>query len=95
MQWQHVVSRCRDEARALNAGGYTEVKYEDFVANPEATLQRLMEFSDLGYCPEIGKYLENARQLVNMNYKYAEDFSPEYTELLTRVMQPALREYGY
>ena len=95
VQWRHIVSRCRTEARALNDGYYTEVKYEDFVANPEATLLRLTEFSDLSSCLEIGEYLKNAPRLINMNHKYAEDFSPEYIELLTRVMQPALSEYGY
>ena len=56
--WVKRVSTGRRQANAANH--YTEVTYEDVIADTEATLRRVCEFLDLGFDPAMLAYHERA-----------------------------------
>ncbi len=50
--WQRHVAAGR-ALKELFAGRVAEVRYEDLVTNPEATLKQLCEFLELPFCPSL------------------------------------------
>ncbi len=95
VQWSHVAVSTRAEGAALEPGSYTEVRYEDFVANPAAVISELYAFCDLPPSTAASAFLSRGPELANMNHKYLQDFDADYVEALTRVMEPALTDLGY
>jgi hypothetical protein len=58
-RWQRRIRTAREHARELD-NSYLEVRYEDLVADPEATLRRICEFIELDYDPAMLAYHERA-----------------------------------
>lgn len=95
IQWKHVVTLARDEGAALEEGRYIETRYEDFVAEPVAQVQQLLQGCGLAESADVERYILGGVALSNMNMKFRKDFSPEYIERLTRLMEPCLTLCGY
>jgi hypothetical protein len=57
-EWQARIERARAQARGLP--NYTEVRYEDLVLEPEATLRRIVTFLRLPWNPMMLTYYERA-----------------------------------
>jgi hypothetical protein len=57
-RWRHRINRTRRAAR--HVPDYVEVRYEDLVAEPEATLRRICEHIELDYSPRMLDYHERA-----------------------------------
>jgi Sulfotransferase family len=55
IRWKRTVVRGRRDGARLGRGRYLEVRYEDFVADPEGNLRRICDFIDL---PWDGSMLE-------------------------------------
>jgi hypothetical protein len=64
LYWRSRVSRGRTAGKALGASRYTEVRYEDLVADTEAEVRRLCEFLGLSWQPEMLRYHEKADKFV-------------------------------
>ncbi len=62
--WRDRVTRGRRAGRALRAGRYHEVRYEELVADPEPTLRELCAFLDLAYDDAMLGYHERADEVV-------------------------------
>lgn len=95
LQWNHVVGLARQEAAALPAGRFLETRYEDFVAQPVAEVQRLLIECGLEESPDVERYIVRGVSLPNMNQKFRKDFPPDYIARLTEAMRPCLDRYGY
>ncbi len=95
MQWNHVLGQTREEASSLPAGQYIETRYEDFIAQPVAEVQRLLKGCGLEESAAVERYILDGVSLPNMNEKFRKDFSPEYIARLSQAMQPSLDRYGY
>ena len=55
-QWRREVGRARALGRRLGPARYREVRYEELVADPEATIRELCEFLGLAFEPEMLEY---------------------------------------
>ena len=64
LYWRSRVSRGRAAGKKLGPQRYTEVRYEDLVADTENEVRRICEFLDLPYKPEMLRYHEKADQFV-------------------------------
>jgi hypothetical protein len=99
-----------DVANAQNAGSmigayYTEIRYEDLLANPRPTLEALAAFAGLTFDKRMltpGRAVEdlgaarNSRTLVRGNVdKYVTQMSPELLEAIEEIAGPTLRRLGY
>jgi sulfotransferase family protein len=56
--WRRQVGTGRQDARHLRPSRYREIRYEDLVARPEATLRDLSAFLGLPFSPEMLAYNE-------------------------------------
>jgi hypothetical protein len=57
-QWEKKIRSARTDAPKLRH--YTEVRYEDLIADTEATLRRVCEFAELDFDPAMLSYHERA-----------------------------------
>lgn len=95
LQWAYVVSSTRQEANELAASRYMEVKYEDFVLNPESTMRRLLEFCGLPHSKSIEDVDYGGVDVRNMNTKYTQASATPVVSRATEAMQPMLHQLGY
>ncbi len=58
--WKRRIEGAREQARQV--GHYLELRYEDLVADPEAALRRVCEFTELEVDPAMLAYHEGARE---------------------------------
>ncbi|MGI9019982.1 MAG: sulfotransferase family protein [Solirubrobacterales bacterium] len=59
-RWKEAITVAREQARKIDQ--YLEVRYEDLVAEPGSTLQRICEFIELEYDPAMLAYHEGAAE---------------------------------
>jgi sulfotransferase family protein len=57
-RWRHRINRTRRAAD--HVPDYIEIRYEDLVADPEATLRRICEYIELDYSPQMLEYHRRA-----------------------------------
>ncbi|MEJ7876009.1 MAG: sulfotransferase, partial [Solirubrobacterales bacterium] len=57
--WKRRIESAREQATEVEH--YFEVRYEDLIADPEATLRRVCDFTDLDFDPAMLAYHEGAR----------------------------------
>ncbi len=58
--WRERILQGRAQASGLTAGIYLEVRFEDLLAAPEATLRRICQFLDLPWSPAMLEYHRQA-----------------------------------
>ncbi|MFN2388437.1 MAG: sulfotransferase [Actinomycetota bacterium] len=75
--WARRVSAGMRAGRALEAGRYLELCYEDLVEDPEGEAKDLCDFLDLPFDPDMLDYTERARDAV---LPRAARFNPHVTE---------------
>jgi hypothetical protein len=63
LHWRRLVERGRRAGNRLGPGRYVEVRYEDLLADPEATTRSLCAFLDLGFHPDMFRYPERAAEV--------------------------------
>ena len=62
-RWRRAVGKARSSARTLDPSRYTELRYEDLVADPEKVVRAICHFIGLGYEEEMLKYFERADEV--------------------------------
>lgn len=67
-QWRDSVTIARADARALASGRYVEVRYEDLLGEPAATVGRLLEFLGLDPHPEVDAFLTRIQDATEGSY---------------------------
>jgi omega-hydroxy-beta-dihydromenaquinone-9 sulfotransferase len=95
IEWRAVVETTRREAARLGDGRYTELRYEDFVADPHSGLDELTEFCGLAPAPAAHDFLDRRIRPRDMNYRWKHELGSEEIELLDRVAGELLIELGY
>lgn len=110
VKWKLDVRAGRRFGRTAPAGRYLEVKYEELVGAPEATLQHVCTFLGEAYRPEMLQFYESKSVLfknepwkdttfapVTTNYieTWRKSLSPAQLFLIERVVGNELREFGY
>lgn len=95
LQWRHIVQTIRSDAARLPGNSYMELRYEDFVADPEQALKSIYHFSELSLPEGIANAPESKNgSFRNMNEKWRE-MDKERIDRITDAMQPMLQELGY
>ena len=95
LQWRAIIRNARDEARRLAGGRYAELRYEDFVAGPEAALDEMAEFCELPASAEAHEFLAERVDLRDMNFRWREAFEPAEVEMLDDLIGDELEQLGY
>jgi hypothetical protein len=95
VQWRRVIEIADRERDIIAEKNYMELRYEDFVSDPHATVNLLMEKCDLSMCKDIYRYLETIGKLKNMNYKYKQNLSNKEIIMIEDITRPVAVKKGY
>lgn len=95
LEWRAVLETTWRESADLSPRRYLEIRYEDFLATPGSTLERLCDFCGLPSSPEVERFLAQRVRLKNMNYQFRERFTPEELAMLEEIMGDLLIQLGY
>lgn len=94
LQWQALVRAAREEAKQYVPERYAEVRYEDFVADPHATIDEMTSFCELPAAAEPHEFLDARVEVRDMNRGSA-DASESERELLDELIGGELAALGY
>lgn len=94
LQWQALIRGAREEARQFAPDRYAEVRYEDFVADPHATIDEMTAFCALPDRPEPHEFLARRVEVRDMNRRSAA-LSATDREMLDELIGEELAELGY
>lgn len=94
LQWQELVRGAREEAERNVPDRYAEVRYEDFVADPHATIDEMTDFCELPEAAEPHEFLRARVEIRDMNRGSAAASESE-RELLDALIGAELAALGY
>ncbi|HEX2388304.1 MAG TPA: sulfotransferase [Solirubrobacterales bacterium] len=94
LQWQALIRGAREEARRFAPGRYAEIRYEDFVADPHATIDEMTAFCALPGSADPHEFLSRRVEIRDMN---SPSFALSDTDgkLLDDLIGEELAELGY
>ena len=95
MQWKRILEIADLERDLVGQKSYIELRYEDFVNDPHATVDLLLERCDLPMCRDIHQYLETIGKLKNVNYKFKKNLSQEEIRMVEDITRPVAINKGY
>jgi hypothetical protein len=87
LQWRRHVEAGRRAGRLLPSLRYQEVRYEDLVGDPEATLRRLCQAVELPFHPAMLDHRRSASQVARP------PAYPHHNRYVTRRLMPGLRDW--
>lgn len=96
--WSRTIARTRAQAAALGDERYMEIRYEDVVARPEASVRRLCEFLDLTFQPAMlqhdGRILEGApAQVQRWHRRLGQPVTPGLRDWRSQMSRRDLEEF--
>lgn len=95
IQWRRVIETTRREAAALPPDRYTEVRYEDFLADPHRMLDEITGFCGLPRSEECHAFLDRRIRLRDMNYQWREGLTEQEVGQIEDSAGDLLSELGY
>lgn len=95
IQWAAVVESAREEAKRFAPERYAELRYEDFVSDPHAALDRLTEFCELPPNRDPHEFLDQRIGLRDMNYRWREELSEDEAAMFESLIGSTLPRFGY
>lgn len=109
-RWVRHIDMIRAIGRRIGPGRYVEIRYEDLLAEPEATITRVLELVGEPFDPVMLQFHRNARPVgtdplndvnilkplqVGNTGKWAADVSPEQLAVFESIAGPTLDACGY
>jgi len=94
LQWVRELEVARDEQAEMPPQQFVEVRYEDYIQDPHATLRRLYTACGLGDSAATHRYIDAHDMLSDTNLKYR-NMDAEDLELITSIMCDELHRYGF
>lgn len=79
--WARRVRMGTEEGRRLGSSRYLELRYEDLVDEPEATVSGLCDFLGVAFAPQMMEYTESAEDFV---FEKAKTYNPKVLEKPTK-----------
>jgi omega-hydroxy-beta-dihydromenaquinone-9 sulfotransferase len=95
VQWKQIIETSREEAKDLKDSQYIEVKYEDFINEPNFTIHELYRKIMLSCNDKISDHDDNEMPIKSMNEKYKQHWNPTYIRELKEPMEPIYSGLGY
>lgn len=94
LQWRHILELTEIESSTLSTSEFLTVRYEDFTANPEATVNLILRFCKLDFTVHISKQLKKLK-VQSMNYKWKQQVSAEDKAMINELVGDVLKKYDY
>ena len=94
-EWRRLVTAAYTTGEVLGPDRYMEARFEDFLLEPEAVIERIMKFLELDEDPGFAQRLERLPVHKSRADAYEKDLGAATVELLTEALSPLLGRYGY
>jgi LPS sulfotransferase NodH len=95
VQWREIIKNAWDEKANIPGHDYFEIKYEEFVENPNETLKAIMKQLNLEYSKDMDRYIMTYGKVKNMNYKFKQNLQSSELEKIMQVTGPIANQVGY
>lgn len=95
VEWGAVLRTARQEAERVAEERYLEVRFEDFLADPHAMLDRLHSFAGLGRDPGAHETLDRRLDVRDPGTGWRGRLSPSQVETIEALLREPMRELGY
>jgi len=92
-QWIQTIDHIRESLKKIPPERVLQVRYEDFIAKPVETMQRVGKRCHLVWTDVLLEQVADG--LKSRNYKWSESFSPADIALLQNLQGDLLTELGY
>ena len=93
LQWKACVDATQKAKHSLSPGQYIEVKYEDFVNDPQQQLLRLLDF--LNFETEQANLAEATAKVSSKSVGSHKKLSDAEEQTLNEICSPVLKKYGH
>ncbi|MEM7133556.1 MAG: sulfotransferase [Chloroflexota bacterium] len=94
LHWQREVSAVLSSLEKLPTEQQYEIRYEDFVASPIDSLQKLIEFCELKWHPQLDLAVKE-RKISNYNSRWSSSINETSLETVWESIQPTAEKLGY
>jgi hypothetical protein len=95
LQWRNVLERTWEERDGHRPQVFCEVRYEDFLAAPGETMQRICDAVDVEFSPQARRWLEERSSLKPAGAGFQRSFSTDELALLDELIGDLLAQLGY
>lgn len=94
--WKTLMDEIRDETADLGPDRLLRVRYDELTEDPDAVVRGVLDFSGLEWTPQfVARYRPRAREVRDMDHKWAGAFDESDRRLLERSLEQHLRRYGF
>jgi hypothetical protein len=94
VQWRRIIYAARNEALGISKDRYLEIKYEDFMNDPDGYMTKILDSCALRHSSRVYNYMRSI-QFKNMNFKYTRSIKKGNMAMLNDIMGELLLELGY
>jgi hypothetical protein len=94
IHWKLAINSVESARQGISPEDFLEIRYEDFVADPNGTLRAVFDFVDLPESGHVWRAIERKR-LRSRDGKFRRNLTPEQQVLLTSYLEPDLKRLGY
>lgn len=94
IEWEMLMAAQEQAKHRIASEDLLEIRYEDMCADPVATLQHAIAFSDLAWSPSFESVVRNT-SFANTNHKWRKQLSEAQQNILEECLSDTLRDYGY
>jgi hypothetical protein len=93
-QWAATMSQAVQDGRQIASDLYHEIRYENLVANPQQTMEDILNFTGLAPCPPLIDYLVQ-RIDPDREHRWRDEVDQDTLELVRPHLEPTLSMLGY
>lgn len=94
VQWKRIIEVGQHEG-ALQNSRYIELRYEEFVRDPDEALEGLFPRINLTFSKNVKRYVNSIGRTQNMNFKYKQELLPLDILLVEKITCRTARKVGY
>ena len=95
VQWKHIIEIVKEESKTLTEETFIEIRYEDFIDQPQKKLQEVFSCFGLFNSQRALHYIHSRDKLRNMNLKYTDKLSPGIINEIIEITKEVANSKGY
>ncbi len=86
MQYKAIMDICQSEQSRLGEGRYLEITYQEFIADPMSTMNRVLDYVGLSASDEVNRYINAPGRYQNMDNKYESELSSNEISMIRQIV---------
>ncbi|MFC1738221.1 sulfotransferase [Planctomycetota bacterium] len=85
MQYRTIMQICQKERQLLDEKQYLEIRFEDFVTQPQSIMEQILSFCELRPLQQVTEYIKH-QTYIDTNKKYLQKMPKEQEQLIERII---------